>query len=377
MSMNLRKKLFLMLVLAGLSLSMVQVHAMGQDSQSSAAAAGNDEPFFYDSDEDSQEAGDSKEDAEGLALLSPEQIKKATDKLWEKGLRGIGISPEERVRIVRESLDAGADFQSKRQIGGWNLTALEWAIGLVRDSSAIDIVKLLLSKGANVQVTNFKNQGVLQNATSSLLIEDPAGLVEILLQHGCDPNDFNQQVPGPLAYATGLKLRGDRVSVKLLLRAGADETLKPHFEVHQYGNKTAFECASNAEMKNIYHAFGYVRQWLLQKHLQSEIAREVITFLFPQYKPEGEGLALGQEWLEVEIAKHDVEAMEQVVTQRMVQEHVPIDAVAEIALEYALPIYPLNDMMTRDALFQDEASQVEQGIAELQQAVKVLGAPQR
>lgn len=108
-----------------------------------------------------------------------------------------------RVETVQLLLDAGADPND----------------GLVRAAQGrhVQLVKLLLENGADVQTTAQSQQGDTALHTGAL--QGGFEMVQLLLKHGADPNAVNKQGQTPLHRA--IAGDGELKTVKLLVESGA------------------------------------------------------------------------------------------------------------------------------------------------------------
>ena len=118
--------------------------------------------------------------------------------------------------------------------GGWNTPLVGAA-----DRGHIDIVKLLLSKGAHVNKMGTEGLTALAAASEGGHI----GIVKLLLAKGADINKGDLEGWGT-ALATAAK-EGHTGIVKLLLQKGADGTIK------NKRGETAYDLAANKEIRKL------------------------------------------------------------------------------------------------------------------------------
>ena len=109
-------------------------------------------------------------------------------------------------------------------------------------SGHTEIVKLLLERGADVNITNHYSCTVLVSASN----EGNAEIVKLLLAHGADVNIRNRSNRTALMCAAS---SGHTEIVKLLLEHGADVNMKDSW------NSTAFDLADREEIKTLLNQY--------------------------------------------------------------------------------------------------------------------------
>lgn len=132
---------------------------------------------------------------------------------WQKGY---GV-------IVRLLLDHGAKINAQAADG-------TTAVANAADSGEIDTVRLLLNRGARLDLPTHEidllsgksldaTSGYLALAGATTVGQDSAEIVKLLLAHGAKPNAQSTNDLTPLGRASK---NGDAETVRLLLAAGAD-----------------------------------------------------------------------------------------------------------------------------------------------------------
>lgn len=149
------------------------------------------------------------------------------------------LSGEMKKSIIENILDAGVDInRNTKHIINWipnstellyttyNWTALHYAV----KSGDIDVVKMLLDYGADINATDFNNTTPLYYAVNNI----NSSMVKILLEYGADPNirrnsinDYCYVTPTPLCCAVATeenykKMLELRKIIKYLLDSGAN-----------------------------------------------------------------------------------------------------------------------------------------------------------
>jgi ankyrin repeat protein len=114
------------------------------------------------------------------------------------------------LNAVRNLLARGANVNATDEAG---FTPLMVAV----QTTDAAMVKLLLEKGSNANVLDSHEATPLFYATLSNIGADNGDIVQLLLDHGANPNFKNQHI-SPLENAAGL---GERKAVELLLAKGA------------------------------------------------------------------------------------------------------------------------------------------------------------
>lgn len=129
--------------------------------------------------------------------------KKQVKDMLIKGARG---NDSEKVRIA---LNLGADINATDEIG---LTALHWAV----KEDHIDMVKYLISHGANVNITSPHS---LETPLHTAAFNNKLSSADVLMENGADPSSKNKEGQTPLHISA----RVDALSLsELLIEKGAD-----------------------------------------------------------------------------------------------------------------------------------------------------------
>lgn len=113
--------------------------------------------------------------------------------------------------IVRLLLDRGAEIDARDGLG---YTALHWAVS----KGHTEIVRFLLERGADPNLRQNHGWNAIDLA---LHWEDGVGLLELVLQHGADPNDL-----GPSDDPALIQALGNAEQTRLLLKYGANIHVK-------------------------------------------------------------------------------------------------------------------------------------------------------
>lgn len=186
------------------------------------------------------------------------------------------LKSEEAVKLL---LDRGARTYYTYSQGGTALhAATERKVGR-RAESTLAIVRLLISRGAQVNVRKSNGQTPLFYAARNY----PA-VVQLLLDHGADPNLYTDiGLRTPLARAIHAYVDDDEdkvLMVRLLLEAGADPNIKVHFGGSW---KTPLELAwNNTKIKELLREYGATAQgknWSIQEARKAGKVDEIRTFL--------------------------------------------------------------------------------------------------
>jgi ankyrin repeat protein len=164
-------------------------------------------------------------------LKSVQQMLAANKSLLEKqnGKYGTPLhtaAGSGHVEVVRFLLQHGASASAAKTIGD-NETALMSAALVYpgqTEARKLEIVKLLVVKGAQVKAHDRNRMTALHNAAS----RGSASIVAFLVEHGADINAKTNADMTPLHYAAGYAPMGDEAvkTVKYLLSKGADLNAK-------------------------------------------------------------------------------------------------------------------------------------------------------
>ncbi len=119
------------------------------------------------------------------------------------------------VDVVKLLLSKGADVNAKNKSGETPLHL----VFLLNDSVAVSIAELLLANGARINDADSSGITVLH----SVAIQKQSSLADFLLNHGANVNAKNASGATPLHCAA---LRGSKSVVELLLKAGAEINAK-------------------------------------------------------------------------------------------------------------------------------------------------------
>jgi ankyrin repeat protein len=139
-----------------------------------------------------------------------------------------------RVEIVKLLLDEGADVNWTNEYG-W--TALYAAVYY----GHIEIVKLLLHSGADVNKSNNNGGAALYRAIQ----DDNKTIVKLLLDSGADPNKADKFGRTPLTEAVQFSYNQIRI-VELLLDSGADKD-----KANVYGRTPLYIAAYNGHIDTV------------------------------------------------------------------------------------------------------------------------------
>src|SRR2546421_8127670 len=128
--------------------------------------------------------------------------------------------------IVRYLIRQGADAKTAKTIGDNESALMSASVVYPGQSETIklEIVKLLVAKGANVKARDRNKMTALHYAAST----GAADIVAYLVAHGAEVNAKTNADMTPLHYAAGYAPMGDKAirTVKYLLSKGADKTVK-------------------------------------------------------------------------------------------------------------------------------------------------------
>lgn len=295
--MKLMKKVFLMLMLASMSLPIVQMHAMDSSDDSGEEEEGSvSDCSLCGCDEHAED--DSKENAEDRILSWDRAMKcGVTKQLWRMIRLGDGvITSEKRLNAVSGALGAGAYSGLMSFVGGDVRSPLIFVAARPYQNN---IMQLLLEHKADMYAEGSEGNA-LQVAAKNGNVEG----VRMLLKAGCDPNRVVVGKGHPLVHAAksefclvesaaeeASRRKNQLDLVSMLLHSGADETVQESAideMLHDYSAamicvKTAFEYAKSEELKAVFYEFARARHSTIQEYVPAEIAREVLLFLFPQY----------------------------------------------------------------------------------------------
>jgi ankyrin repeat protein len=114
--------------------------------------------------------------------------------------------------MIKLLLDSGADINS----------ADGWALQTAADQGHVDVVNLLLERGANVNATTTNTHMPKCTALQAAVESGRGDIVDILLEHGADPNLGGGEFTHPIIAAAS---KGEEAIFKKLLEAKADVTV--------------------------------------------------------------------------------------------------------------------------------------------------------
>lgn len=101
------------------------------------------------------------------------------------------------LNIVKILLDCGANVNKQNYVGHG---AFACACLYSQSSSSIEIVKLLIEYGVNINITNFQNSNVLHELCTKIT-ENTLEMVEFLIELGVDMYLLNDYGDSPLYFA--------------------------------------------------------------------------------------------------------------------------------------------------------------------------------
>jgi hypothetical protein len=160
-----------------------------------------------------------------LALGTFAQAADSADTHWQKMFElmyGLPKSPKDTpLERLRSLIDEGADvnaaigFESLQRVGeAWaDRKGTTWPLDVAVQRAQVDMVKLLLAKGAKF------HGGELALAALSGSQEESLAMITALVQAGADVNSRNDKLVGGVSFTAlyAASLKGNKDSVKLLL----------------------------------------------------------------------------------------------------------------------------------------------------------------
>lgn len=142
------------------------------------------------------------------------------------------------IKTVKELVHNGVDVNNT-SASSRGYTPLRYAVFMKN----IEIVRLLIKSGANVNKISADGHTPLKIACSAYESPPVDDMVKLLLDNGAEPGIYNKWTDGPLHYAAMYKQPG---AVKMLIQYGADVNAKG-----SYGRTPLIYGASSARMPDM------------------------------------------------------------------------------------------------------------------------------
>lgn len=142
-----------------------------------------------------------------------------------------------KVKLAERHLIKGADVNARYISEKAEMSYGETAVIIAASAGNKEMVRMLLKRGADPNITNEGYSAIIYAATYG-----HTDIVKMLVENGANINQIHVDGTTPLINAV---LTGNIELVKLLLEMGADTSIK------DYGGKTAEDYAEKDEIKEL------------------------------------------------------------------------------------------------------------------------------